>query len=470
MDIRHERALPDLEYRVQAPLVLTLANTKKQIEIREWSLAGIIYPEDINVLPQRGELTIPFQGIDLSFPVTFTQGSSKNELLFQDLTGRQRETLAVFYRSILSGKMASSETMITALDTPVDLIPMGETEEETSAGQKEKSPRILRIIWNVAFYFILAALLFILIGGQIWSKLTTVQITGGRVMAPVLALSAPEAAYVDRILVQEGDAVSQGQVLIRMSDPDRESDVEDIRKDLPYAKSRVREARALLEAHLAQKSVYRAPFEQNLDRALAQRSLRDLLGYYNMDGVLLALSNLEKFDQGQAPIDSDFHKITSKLKSDLNQAKDAESRLKRDLSNAKDAARALDVIAKADGFVAEIPVLQNEYVHRGQPLMTFEENTARQLRGWISEHRAKAIFVGMIAKVEITDVTGTRSIDAQIIDIFAGVDPATDKGFGAIVTLSLPDLQAQETRDILRPDAPVTIRALKPWATRWGTW
>ena len=48
------------------------------------------------------------------------------------MNSRQRETLALFYRN-LSGKMATTTDMITALDTPVDPVPMDEPKPSARA-------------------------------------------------------------------------------------------------------------------------------------------------------------------------------------------------------------------------------------------------------------------------------------------------------------------------------------------------
>ena len=121
--------MSDLSFQVRAPPKLELVSGDI-LKVENWSLRGIEFPGNAEVLPQKAQLSIPFQGVDIQFPVPFKPADEEGWLEFDELTGRQRETLAVFYRSILSGKMASTEEVITSLDTPVDLIPMGETDEE----------------------------------------------------------------------------------------------------------------------------------------------------------------------------------------------------------------------------------------------------------------------------------------------------------------------------------------------------
>lgn len=48
--------------------------------------------------------------------------------------------------------MVSAGEMITSLDTPVDLVPMSETNAEEAAGCAATKPRLLHIIWSMALY------------------------------------------------------------------------------------------------------------------------------------------------------------------------------------------------------------------------------------------------------------------------------------------------------------------------------
>ena len=81
MKIRHERPMPDLAFKVRAPLQLEL-QSGDVVDVREWSQTGLTYPEPTDVLPKKGFLTIPFQGVDIRFPVAFAAGEGPQELLF----------------------------------------------------------------------------------------------------------------------------------------------------------------------------------------------------------------------------------------------------------------------------------------------------------------------------------------------------------------------------------------------------
>ena len=64
------------------------------------------------------------------------------------------------YRNLLTGKMATTADMITSLDTPVDLVPMGETDEERDRNSGGKTRRWLRSAFSLLAYVALFALVF----------------------------------------------------------------------------------------------------------------------------------------------------------------------------------------------------------------------------------------------------------------------------------------------------------------------
>lgn len=460
MNIRHERPLPDLEFKVRAPLRIELPSGDI-VMIEEWSQAGITYPEAYDVMPKRAHLIIPFQGVDIRFPVQFEARGRDNELAFIGLTGRQREVIGVFYRSILSGKMAPSGDMITALDTPVDLVPMGETEEEKSSGQAKQTPRAVRIVWNTVFYGVLAAVLFGVIGGQIMARLTTVPLKSARVVAPIVKHHASASAYVDKIVVQPGQTVRRGDVLVRLSDPERDSAVDDIRRDIAQAADHVREARAILNAHLDREGQERARRVATLNRAIALHHWSDFTAGRSMPAVEAAQAALNAFDRRDSLRAGDFWDKHDTLKERLDAAKEIERRLRRDLGHAKGAAEAYDIVAQVDGTVTQPLVIRDEYLSRGRPVITVEEDRTRYVQAWLNEARAGAIYVGMESHVVLRSAIGKGSYAATITDISAGIDPETDNGFGMIVTLELVDIDLDASRAMLVPGAPVQARAIK---------
>lgn len=463
MHIRHERPMSDLSFQVRAPLKLTLSDGRI-VAIDKWSLSSIQFPEDTDILPKAGTLAIPFQGVEIQFPVRFEEGQGQGELLFKDLTGRERETLAVFYRSILSGKMAGTDDVITSLDTPVDLVPMGETEAEVVAGSAGKSPRLLRAIWNIGLYSLVAILVFGLVGGQIWNRLSHVPLDHARVVSPLIELHSPEAAYVDRIMVEVGEKVRQGQVLVRLSNPERDARIAETRADVVKADANVRDARQIYLRHMTWEEDERAILEQAYQDIVNQNRWNDLPEFHDEAAEADALRSLELFDAGKSEKPGDFHDTRKVLRAVLDDQKAELARIKRELGLQKGADEAADIVATANGTISQIDVFRDQFIARGSPVISFEENTPRAVRAWMNEARATAIHVGMPTTIRFNEGSGTRSIKGTVTDIVAGIDPTISDEFGIIVTTSFDDLNTTKSRQMFRTDAPVELRAVKPWA------
>ncbi len=467
MRVRHERPMSELEYMVRAPLHLTLVGGKS-VTIERWSLNSLMYPDEVAVLPKVGALSVPFQGVFVSFDVKFEEGDEPGELVFKDLSGRQRETLAVFYRSILSGKMASTDDMITSLDTPVDLVPMGETEEEETKGKAKEGNRLLRVLWNVAFYLVFAAVVFGTIGSQIFNRLSHVTLDHARIVAPIVDLNAPEGAFVDRVLVDEGDVVERGDTLVRLSNPELEADLEDVREDIAYQERLVEEATERLVAHRQDVELDRDPYRLAFLRAVEAREVKDFASMTRLQDVYATWSALNRYDRdftiGSHPLAVRERQLTA----ELEEMETKLSRLRRDLGNIKDSLTASDIVATSDGVVVTVNAFEDQFIARGQNAVQLEEDAPRVIQAWLNEARSDAIYVGMKATVRFGGGSQSRSADVTISDITARIDPTISDEFGLVVTATFNDMTLEETRDQLRIDAPATLRAIKDWGRRWS--
>ncbi|MEL7345541.1 MAG: HlyD family efflux transporter periplasmic adaptor subunit [Pseudomonadota bacterium] len=459
--------MSDLSFQVRAPLGLELA-TGDMVSVTSWSLNGIEFPSETDVLPSQGTLSIPFQGVDIRFPVRFKPGDTDRELVFEGLTGRQRETLAVFYRSILSGKMASTEDIITSLDTPVDLIPMGETDEEKSEGSKGKTPRLVRILWSLSIYAMIGAVVFGLLGQTIWSRLSIISVGQARVVAELVEHRAPTGAYVEKILVSEGDVVEQGETLVVLTRPGHNGTLTEIRADIRLAEADAAQARRALALHMEGLDDARRPFLVALERAVAARRLHDFLSDYDLSDVRRAQQALALFDAQVSQAEGDFHARREFLMDVLRQRKDVLAQLKRELSAEKSIGGAADIVALADGLVTELPVFDDQFLSRGDIAVTLEVIGPRHVVGWLDERMAAAVFPGMTAAMVANTGGKTRRIQGQVVDIVAMANPDRAGVFGLRV-LVLPDAWvARDAPELLRPDAPMelALERSRPWINK----
>jgi multidrug resistance efflux pump len=455
--------MSDLSYQVRAPLGLELTDGSN-VTITSWSLKSIDYPEVSDILPSKGILSIPFQGVNIRFDARFTPGDGPQELLFDGLSGRQRETLAIFYRSILSGKMASTEEIITSLDTPVDLVPMGETEEETRAGSVGKSPRALRAVMSVLFYLTLAMLVFGFVGNMIWGRLSEVRVEQARVVAPIMAHLAPEAAFVERVRVRVGDQVVQGETMIVLSNPERAGRLNGVRADVRRAIERRDEAQEMLARHMSDAGTHRATVLAAYERAVAARVLSDFLSDNRLDEVRRTWDALRDFDAGLSRFPGDFHAVRITFEDVLESREIDMSSLKRRLSAEKNAADAVNIVARADGVVTDVPVFRDQFIGRGELGVEIEEHQRRIVVGWLDETLSGDVYIGQATRMTVNDAGEMRTVTGQVSDITAGIDPLRPGKFGLVVTVMPDAASVNQSRREFRADAPVQLSILRGWS------
>lgn len=456
MQIHHDRPQSELKYKIRAPLFLKVAGGDI-VRVEEWSLSGLIYPESAGELPTKVSLTIPFQGVYLQFPVTLKPSGNARELLFDKLTVRQRETLAVFYNSILSGRMASTADMIASLDAPVDLVPMEETETERRSEVSNRPSRILRAIWSLTFYLCLAVVVFGIAGKQIWGRINTIRLSQSRIQAPVQTYTAPEAAYVGNIRVSPGQSISRNDLLVTLTSPALEGRVHEVRAKIIDAERRLAFAQDRLRLHESRADLERETLVKTLDRAKLRPVLPGSSEGHSQAEVARSETALLNFDAGRSTKTGDYIDVLQQLTQIVLQHKAEWSRLKRELSNRKKIARSLDIVATNDGIVAEMMLLKDFFVHRGTPLLLIEENQPRRAVGMLDERLSDAVYLGMEATIVFNSNGQKTKIPGRIINIQAGEIRGNRGSFSLLVTIEALGMSVEQSREAFQPNVPVTL-------------
>ena len=466
MNIRHECPMPDLSFAVAAPLMVQV-ESGQILTVKRWSLEGLWLDDAEHDLSQGTILAVPFQGVDVSFPIKLVRGQEPEFWTFQDLTVRQRETLGVFYKGVLSGRMASTQDVITSLDTPVDLVPMGETEEEKNEGLAQAKPRSLRILWNVLFYLLAAIFLGVFVGGKIWDRLSSVPLDHGRFVAPILEYTAPSSGYVGRIDVRVGETVRKGDVIAKLIDPDRESDVEEVRAEVLIASSRLEQALELVERHRKDRERYRRVVWQRFNSLWSPLGFRDRSLIQYLPNILPAWEALLRFDTDEDVTPGGYHSILAELQRDVERLDLDLRRWKRELRHRKSAANEFVVRAKSDGTVFEIHTRRNAFIGRGELIAEVENDSVRTAVGWLDDRLATTVYIGMPAEVRYSERGRSKRVEGTIIDLQAGTDTVQPDKYGMIVTVAANDLDLEKSRNWFRRNAPASIE-LQRDPLRWA--
>lgn len=465
MKIRHEAPDANMDWKVQAPLMLETP-AGQTVRISSWSLAGLVWPKDAPDCPKTGTLSVPFQGVDIRFPVRLAVQQDSGLVSFEGLSGRQRETLALFYRSLLSGKMASSADVITSLDTPVDLVPMEQTEAEKSAQPQRFIPRPVRVVFNIATYLLIATMVVGIIGNNIFTSLDRIDIQHGRVLAPMHEGFPAQTGYVDRIDVTAGQQVRAGDILIRLRDPEMTARLEQAQAELTIAR---REHDTALDA-LAELADQAQSENQSMRIAVAARHYTGFVGGGGFDDIRQQWSAMRGRDADLARVADPVFIVTDLVRAE------AARRAGRVDSALADRDALLDVIdrnhirAPSDGIVHEV-LIQPGQAFGAQPgELVFERAEPRFTVGWVSEKFAETLYIGMPATIGLNENGQKTTLTGAVTDVRAGDHPERPGEFGIMVTVAATGLDMASTKSRLRLGAPVNLEAKRQLGQRLSAW
>lgn len=183
MLVRYEPPLHDLSYVVQAPLLLDIEGACGGW-IERWSLEGVVPAPGMDLKGGNAVLTIPFNGFGISLQCRLAFDAQKNLLCFEDLGERECRVLRHFYRQLVTGRATSINHMITAMEAPLEKIPMGQTPAEAIADSKRTPPRALRAVVTIVVYAVLAVIAY------------------QSVLLPALEIVSGEASLISRLALQ----------------------------------------------------------------------------------------------------------------------------------------------------------------------------------------------------------------------------------------------------------------------------
>ncbi len=465
MRIRHEIPDADMDWKVHAPLVLETP-LGASVRIESWSLSGLIWPDGAGDCPKTGTLSVPFQGVDIRFPVRLSKDAETNLVRLEGLSGRQRETLALFYRSLLSGKMASSGEVITSLDTPVDLVPMEQTDAEQCEQPVKFIPRPIRVAFNIATYLLIAAMVVGIIGNNIFTNLDRIDVQHGRVLAPMHPAFLSQGGFVQSVEVSAGQHVTAGDILIRLHEPETRARLDQVEAELVVAAAeydRILPAQDDLAAQATQDDVA-------LRMAIAARIYTEFLGNGGFDDMRRQWVSMRGRDENLAAISDPVAIVTDLLVGEsARQAAQVEG-----LQAGRDAL--LDLIdrrhirAPSDGVVHEVLLRPGQLFGAQESALVFEQSAPRVTVGWVSEKFAETLYIGMPATIGLNENGEKITLEGHVTDLRADDHPERPGEFGIMVTVSATHLDPEATKTRLRLGAPVNLEAKRQMGQRLRAW
>jgi hypothetical protein len=440
--ISHERPAPETEPHIIAPLIITLADGSRLVA-RQWSLRGI---RD-RVLSGRdlahARLEIPFQGIDVGFPVTLAPAAEGGFWTFEGLNGRQREALGLFYRNLLAGKMAAMADVITALDTPVDLIPMGETAAEKAAGMARSKPRALRAALNVVWYVGLFCLVVGFLGHFVWRQFEGMTLSHARIYADRIELKAPREGYIHFATAGAG-VIERASPVAWIVDPEIEAGIADAERQLSVLQTRIEAGRARLALHLAARDSLRGSIER-----------------------LYSQAGLDRFDAGISLRAGDLNDQRMKLEQELRGYEDDLARTNADLRRLRQTQTSMQITAPIAGHLAERIALDGQYVRGGDTIAVLETDAPRVIRGWLDDRLAGSVRPGMSAEIRLAGGGRDEPMKGEVVRVEAGSSPDAPDVYGLVVTVAASEISAAATWARFDFNRPVEVVVKRGLAARW---
>ena len=465
MKIRHETPNSDMDWKVQAPLVIETPSGAT-VRIESWSLSGLVWPEAAPECPKTGTLSVPFQGVDIRFPVRLSICKKSGLVSLEGLSGRQRETLALFYRSLLSGKMASSGDVITSLDTPVDLVPMEETEAEQSQHPAKYIPRPIRVAFNIATYLLIATMVVGIVGNNIFTNLDRIDIQHGRVLAP-MAFSIPsKSGYVERVNVSTGQSVKAGDILIYLRDPEANARLEQILAELAVAQ----DEHSRVIAGLDELSVHKGSDGIAMRMAVAARLYTAFVGKGGFDDMRQQWLSMRGRDTELAALADPVNIVSELLEAEAARRAAQVESLQAIRAAHVELIDQNHVRAPTDGVVREMLILPGQNFDAQNANLIFERAEPRVTIGWVSERFAETLYIGMPASIGFNENGQKTVLLGSITDVRAGDHPERPGEFGILVTVSATSLSSEGTKQRLRLGAPVNLEAKRQLGQRVRAW
>ena len=244
----------------------------------------------------------------------------------------------------------------------------------------------------------------------------TVQIVGTLMAQDEVTLANESPATIAKILVDLGDRVRAGQVLIKLDEREPRLEVERSTANLQAAREALSRARQILES--SQANVERAQAVLT-DAKTNLKRFQDLLA----DGAISASQR----DSAQTQYDvavASLRASEAQYESDRAAIKNAEANVEQAVAGLELARKRLqdtEIVAPFDGFVRKRLVNVGETYKDKTPLMSLVATQALKLQGEVPERFAPQLGVGRAVRVEVEAYPG-RKFPGTITRVSPAVD------------------------------------------------
>jgi len=440
MAVKVKRERPDQRrhHRVTAPMMVDAGGHR--VRAADWSLGGLRVEKFPGRVPMVGsemplELTLPFQGFDVTFPVRceVVRANPKEGMFavrYIEIGERERELMSHFIEELVRGAMGSVEDTIQRIDVPV-----------TPASLEPDKPRIadlpparwpVKTIAMSAIYGLAGLLIFGYAGMLGYSNLVRLEVQTAVISAPVETVTAQADGRVAWTGLKPGDRVKAGEVILNLIDNqlEREIDLAEIsvterKAQLAYQKRRfadeleraqsfatvemknVKQTRLDLESVAAQLKVAEAQYnrlkilhskgfttEVKLEEAeklmvtlrkTLERSQVELASRVEMAG-----QNVGKRLFTGDNVVGDVAQIEAQVRLAEHEIQIAQQRYITQLNHRE----RLAVRAPFEGTILQLPHFDHGSVKKGDTIAVIEQRKDRQILAFLTQDEANKVGIG----------------------------------------------------------------------------
>ena len=224
MKIKRDRPCQRRHLRLTAPLFVTFEGEK--IRAKDWSLGGIGLAGFTGALPEVGrifklQLTLPFQGYEISFSVEteVVRTDAKEALIgfqYVELPERSYDLLSYFTEDLIRGQMGTIDDSICRIDVPVTPISTKPSANHISETPIHRLP--IRTIAMSVLYIGIGLLVFSHTAILIYSNFMRLEVSSSVVSTQLQTLKMPIDGVIRLINFSEGERVKAGDKILQIDD------------------------------------------------------------------------------------------------------------------------------------------------------------------------------------------------------------------------------------------------------------
>lgn len=269
-------------------------------------------------------------------------------------------------------------------------------------------------------------------------------------------ITAVTAGRVEEILILPGTEVDSATVFLRLSNPDVEVQLLEARQQLSDAEARLVSLRLDLEDSRLRQAGLVAQIRTQAMEAQRQYGINRMLA--DRDPELVAEVELARTRETAEELETrlgleerSLEILESSVDEQLDVQRNQVERLQAIVEFNEDRVRSLEVVAGAQGVLAELPVEEGQWVTAGGTLARVVQLGQLKAEVRIPQTQAQDVAVGQTADID----TRNDTIQGRV----SRIDPAVQNG-SVTVDVALPTELPRSARPDLSVDGTVVIERL----------